>query len=94
MNRKLLVYLLYTFLYPEQAVREAKRDSDKLKEREEESLVTQNQLRQIHTEANKMFSSDKQALTEDRDQFSRDVDRIGELSQFIMATLTHCCNYR
>ena len=64
-----------------EAVREAKADSDKLKERaeEEESLVTQEELEQILTEANEMIASNEQALTEDRDQFSSEVERIGEL---------------
>jgi len=68
----------------EEAVREAKGDRDKLKERveEEESLATLNELEQIHTEANEMVLSDKQALTEDRDRFSSDMDRIGEFCSY------------
>ena len=63
-------------------MRESKEVCEKLKERanEEESLVTLNELEQIHTEVNDMVVSDKQALTEDRDQFSCEIDRIGEIS--------------
>ena len=63
-------------------MREAKGDYDKLKERakEEESLATLDDLEQTHTEANDMVVREKQALTEDRDQLSSDMNRIGELS--------------
>ena len=68
-------------------MREAKKDCDRLKERaeEEESLVTLDELEQIHTDASEMVATEKRELTEDRDQFSSDVDRIGEFS-IIMVT--------
>ena len=73
-------------MHSEEAVREAKGDHDKLKERveEEESLATLNELKQIHTKANEMVLSEKQALTEDRDQFSSKMDRIGESSLHVV----------
>ena len=63
-------------------MREARGSCDELKERaeREESLVTLDELKQIHTDANKMVVREKQALTEDRDQFVSDMDRIGEYS--------------
>ena len=78
----LLYYNYLAAVCSEEAVREAKGDGDKLKERaeEEESLATLDELEQIRTKANSMVSSEKQALTEDRDHFSSDMDRIGELS--------------
>ena len=64
----------------EEAVREAKGDSDMLKERvvEDESPLTMEKLEQIHAEADERVLSEKQALTEDRDQLSSRIDRIGE----------------
>ena len=63
-----------------EAVREAKGDCDRLQERhkEEESLVTLDELEQMHKGAVEMVVTEKRSLTEDRDRFSRDVDRIGE----------------
>ena len=63
-------------------MREAEGDCDKVKEREEEeeSLVTLDELEQIHTEVNEMISSYKQKLTEDRDQSNSKVERIGEFT--------------
>ena len=43
-------------------------------------------MKQIHTEVNEMVVSDKQALTEDRDRFSCEIDRIGEMS---VPTVSH-----
>ena len=70
-----------------EAVREARGDCDRLKERveEEESLVTLDELEQIHTDASEKVATDERTLTEDRDQFSSDVDRIGEFS-IVMVT--------
>ena len=64
----------------EEAVREAKGDCDRLKERvvEKESPVTLEELEQIHAEADERVLSEKKALTEDRDQLSSHMDRIGE----------------
>ena len=72
---------------PEEAVREAREDYDRLKERaeEEELLVTLDELEQIHTDASEKVATDERTLTEDRDQFSSDVDRIGEFS-IVMVT--------
>ena len=66
----------------EEAATEARRDCEKLKERakDDDSMATLDELEQTHTEANEMVASEKQALTEDRDQFSYDMKRIGELS--------------
>ena len=68
-------------------MREAKGDCDRLKERaeEEESLITLDKLVQIHTDVSEMVATEKQELTEDRDQFSSYVDRIGEFS-IVMVT--------
>ena len=81
-----------------EAVREAKGGCDRLKERyeEEESLFTLDDLEQMHTDAVETVATEKRALTKDRDQFSRDVDRIGEFSIIVMATLcvTHSCPNR
>ena len=69
-----------------EAVREARGGCDRLQEtyeEEKESLVTLDGLEQMHTGAVEMVATEKQALTEDRDQFSRDVDKIGEFSIII-----------
>ena len=73
-------------MHSEEALREARGDSDKLKEKAEEknSLATLGELEQMHTEPNEMVMSDKQALAEDQDQFSNSVDRIGKLSVLIV----------
>ena len=73
-------------------MRKAKGDCDKLKERveEEESLVTLDELEQIHTEGNEMISSDKQKLIENRHHSSSEIERIGELSVFY---IKYVCNY-
>ena len=70
-------------------MREAKGSCDELKERaeREESLVTLDELEQIHTDANEMVLREKQALTEDRDQFISDMDRIGEYSILMVTYL-------
>ena len=67
-------------------MREARGDYTRLKERavEEESLVTLDELEQIHTDASEMVATEKRALTEDRDWFSSDVDRIGEFSIIVV----------
>ena len=72
---------------PEEAVREAREDYDRLKERaeEEELLVTLDELEEIHTDASEKIAADELALTEDRDQFDSDVERIGEFS-IVMVT--------
>ena len=64
----------------EEAVREAKGDCDKLKERVVEGVSTGSleELEKIHAEAEERVLSEKQALTEDRDQLSSRMDRIGE----------------
>ena len=63
-------------------MREAKRDCDKLSERlkEEESLATLKELEQMHIKANEMIIGNKETLIEEIDQYSSDVDWIGELS--------------
>ena len=63
-------------------MREANKECDDLKERakEEESLVTLDELKQIHSQAKETVLKEKEELTEDRDQFSGSVDMIGELS--------------
>ena len=70
-----------------EAVSEARGECDRLKDRaeEEELLVTLDELEQIHTDASEKVATDERTLTEDRDQFSSDVERIGEFS-IIMVT--------
>ena len=43
-------------------------------------MVTLNELEQIHNDAKEMVVRENQALTEDRDQFVSDRDRISEYS--------------
>ena len=64
------IFIMTMYHLPDEAVREAKADCDKLKERaeEEESLVTLDELEQIHAEADEMVVSDRQELTANRDR--------------------------
>ena len=64
----------------EEAVREAKGHGDMLRKRvvEDELPLTLDELEQIHAEADERILSEKQALTEDRDQLSSHMDRIGK----------------
>ena len=51
-------------------------DYDTLKTEDEvESLITLDELVQVRTEANEIVLSDRQKLTEDRDQFSSEQDK-------------------
>ena len=76
-------------------MREAKRDCDNLNERmeEEESLATLEELEQIHSEANEMVIGDERTLTEERDQYSSDMDWIGKFSQLPLILVCHLVSH-
>lgn len=62
----------------EEALREAKRCCDKLKEMEE-SLVPLEELERMHSEGNEMISCDRLKQAEEWNNLSNKVERIGEL---------------
>ena len=65
--------------FSEEAAREARRDYEKIKEREEEeSLMSLRELENIHCDAEEILSDARESLTEDKDNLMSVAEGIGE----------------
>ena len=75
-------------------MREARRDSDKIKEREqEESLMSLRELEAIHCDTEEILSDARENLTKDKDNLINVAEGIGEvlMNHYIQSSLCMYC---
>ena len=75
-------------------MREARRDHDKIKEREqEESQMSLRELEDIRCDAEEIISDARESLTEDKDNLISVAEGIGEvlMSHYIQSSLCMYC---
>ena len=72
----------------EEAAREARRDHDKMKEREEEeSQMSLRELENIHCNAEKILLDARESLTEDKEHLTSVAEGIGEATDEPIMTI-------